>query len=176
MSKSQLRKELSLLTKEQLIDLTLDAYAARREVKDFYDFFLKPDAQALQDKYLKIIEREIFRSKYQRMKCRVSVVKKALKDFASFDPGTEWVVETKVKSLLYLLQAVGAWYYTETIARFASALLTDIIITADRAAILNRFLPILITKIDSLRGADYIKHQLREILDNANQLANPLKQ
>jgi len=51
MSKSRLRKELSLLTKEQLIDLTLDAYAARREVKEFYDFFLKPDAQALQDKF-----------------------------------------------------------------------------------------------------------------------------
>lgn len=174
MSKSQLRKELSLLSKEQLIDLTLDAYSARREVKEFYDFFLKPDPQKLQDKYLKIIEREISRSKYPRMKCRVSVVKKALKNFASFDPGAEWVVETKVKSLLILLQAVSAMYYTETIARFASALLTDIIVTADRATILNRFLPILIEKIDSLRGADYIKHNLREILDNANQLTNPL--
>lgn len=174
MSKIQLRKELNLLSKEQLIDLTLDAYAARREVKEYFDFFLHPDAQKLQDKYMKVIEREIARTKYQRMKCRVSVLKKALKDFASFDPGAEWVTETQVKTLLLLIRACGACYYTETIANYAVRLLTDIIVTADRTAILDRQMPILTESIDFLRGADYLKHQLQDTIHNASEFITPL--
>lgn len=174
MSKAQLRKELDLLSKEQLIDLTLDAYTARREVKEYFDFFLHPDARKLQDKYMKAIEREISRTKYQRMKCRVSVLKKALKDFASFDPGAEWVTETMVNTLLLLIKACGAYYYTETIANYAVKLLTDIIVTADRAAILDRHLPILAERIESLRGADYLKHLLRDTINNASEFITPL--
>lgn len=174
MSKAQLRKELNLLTKEQLIDLTLDAYSARREVKEYFDFFLNPDAKKLQEKHLKVIEREIYRTKYQRMKCRVSVLKNALKDFASFDPGAEWVVGTMVSTFLLLIRACGAYYYTETISRYAVKLLTDIIVTADRAAILDRHLPLLTKHIDALRGADYLKHQLQDILQHASEFINPL--
>lgn len=175
MSKAQLRKELQLLTKEQLIDLTLDAYSARREVKEYFDFFLDPDAGKLQEKTFNAAIKEIHRTKYQRMKCRVSVLKKLIKDFASFDPGTDWVVGTQVSVFIELIRACGAYYYTDTIANYAVKLLTEIIVTADRAAILDRFLPLLTEKVSSLRGADFLKQQLQEVLDNAASLTTPLQ-
>lgn len=176
MSKAQLRKELMLLSKEQLIDLTLDAYAARREVKEYFDFFLNPDVMKLQEKYLDVAFKEISRSKHRYMKCRVSVLTKAMKDFASFDPGIEWVIGTRISVFLQLIKVCGVLYYTETIARYAVRLLTDIIIQTDRAAMLDRFMPILIKNVDSLRGADYLKNQLQEVLANASSLTNPLNQ
>ncbi|MDE6322464.1 MAG: hypothetical protein K2L93_09230, partial [Muribaculaceae bacterium] len=118
--------------------------------------------------------KEINRTKYNRMKCRVSVLTKAMKDFASFDPGTEWVIATRISVFLQLIKACGDFYYTETIARYAVRLLTDIIIQADRAATLGKFLPLLVKSIDSLRGADYLKQQLQEVLENASSLTNPI--
>lgn len=176
MSKTQLRKELMLLSKEQLIDLTLDAYSARREVKEYFDFFLNPDAKKLQEKYLDLAFKEISRNKHRRMKCRVSVLTKAMKDFASFDPGIEWIIGTRISVFLQLIKACGEFYYTETIARYAVKFLTDIIIQTDRAAILDRYMPMLIKNVDSLRGADYLKKQLQEVLENASSLTNPLNQ
>lgn len=165
-----------LLSKEQLIDLTLDAYAARREVKEYFDFFIKPDAKKLQEKYLDAAYKEINRTKHRRMRCRVSVLTKGMKDFASFDPGIEWVTGTRISIFLQLIQACGTYYYTETIARYAVKLLTDIIVQTDRAALLDQYMPLLIKNIDSLRGADYLKKQLQEVLASASSLTNTLNQ
>ena len=45
MSKTSLKKELSGYTKEQLIEVVLDLYAARKDVKDYFDFFLDPNSK-----------------------------------------------------------------------------------------------------------------------------------
>jgi len=42
MSKAKLKKELSSLTKEQLVEQILDLYDKNKAVKEFYDFYLNP--------------------------------------------------------------------------------------------------------------------------------------
>ena len=44
MGKAQLKKEIQTLSREQLEHLVLEAYEARKEIKQYFDFFIDPDA------------------------------------------------------------------------------------------------------------------------------------
>ena len=43
MSKLRLTKEIKQLERHQLEQMILDAYAARKGIKEYFDFFLNPD-------------------------------------------------------------------------------------------------------------------------------------
>ena len=51
MSKTTLKRELVNMDKEQLIELILEVYAARKDAKEYFEFFLNPDVGKLLDKY-----------------------------------------------------------------------------------------------------------------------------
>ena len=70
MGKLQLKKELALMSHEEIVQIVMDAYAARREVKEYFDFFLNPDIDKLRDKTLARIDREITRGKHGRSTAR----------------------------------------------------------------------------------------------------------
>ena len=42
MGKAQLKKEIQALSREELEHLVLEAYEARKEIKQYFDFFLDP--------------------------------------------------------------------------------------------------------------------------------------
>lgn len=86
MSKTALRKELAGFSREQLVELVLDLYDARKEVKEYFNFFLNPDSAKLFEKYRKMIDKEFSRSKWGYCKARISVIRKLLKEFESFSP------------------------------------------------------------------------------------------
>ena len=46
MSKAKLKKHLLSLTKEQITDIVLELYDARKEAKDYPEFYLAPDCNA----------------------------------------------------------------------------------------------------------------------------------
>lgn len=60
MSKAALRKELVKMSQEQLVTLILDLYSARPQAKEYFEFFLNPDEKELYDKYVKIVEKEVY--------------------------------------------------------------------------------------------------------------------
>lgn len=95
MSKTSLKKELAGYSKEQLIEVVLDLYESRKEVKEYFNFFLNPDSKKLFEKYQKAVYKEFARSKWGRSKARISVIKKLIKEFESFHPDTEY------KDMLY---------------------------------------------------------------------------
>ena len=80
MSKAQLKKNLMALTKEQVIDVVLELYDARKEAKEYLDFYLNPNDDAKLEEYKKIIYNEFF-PKRGEPKCRFSVCRKAISDF-----------------------------------------------------------------------------------------------
>ena len=61
MSKLKLKKELSSLSKDEIIEVVARAYSARKEFRDYFEFFLNPDADKLYEKYRDAILREIGR-------------------------------------------------------------------------------------------------------------------
>ena len=46
MSKAKLKKHLQMLTKEQVIEVMLELYDARKEAKEYLEFYLAPDSNA----------------------------------------------------------------------------------------------------------------------------------
>ena len=58
MSKAQLKKHLIKLTKEQVVDVVLELYDARKEAKEYLDFYINPTDDAKLEEYKKIIYNE----------------------------------------------------------------------------------------------------------------------
>ena len=46
MSKAKLKKYLQTLSKEQVIEVMIELYDARKEVKEYLEFYLAPDSNA----------------------------------------------------------------------------------------------------------------------------------
>ena len=55
MSKAKLKKYLQTLSKEQVIEVMLELYDARKEAKDYLEFYLTPDSKAELEKCKKAI-------------------------------------------------------------------------------------------------------------------------
>lgn len=92
MSRTALKKELTRMTREQLEQIILDAYDASKETKAYFEFFLNPDVARLRDRLLDVVCRELRRQKWSYCKARVTVLKKAVRDFASYKPGPQEVI------------------------------------------------------------------------------------
>ena len=102
MSKTALKKELQTMTQEQLVQTILDAYSARAEIKEYFEFFLNPDAEALFEKFRTAAVRELDRVKRGvYSKARISVLRKQIKLFDSFQPGAEWSVRFRLFIVAY---------------------------------------------------------------------------
>lgn len=68
----------------------MDAYGSSDKAKEYFEFFLAPDADVLLEKKVDIIAKEINRSKWGRSRARISAIRKELKDFAAFNVGVEY--------------------------------------------------------------------------------------
>ncbi len=110
MSKAKLRKELEDFSREQLVEVILAAYDSSPKAKEYFEFFLNPDANQLMDKVLEGMIKEVNRTKWGVCKARISVLRKAVKEFAAFGVGPE-----KHAELLYLAfrLILGQAYYYE---------------------------------------------------------------
>lgn len=99
MTKSQLKKELQCLTKEQLVEQILDLYDKNKAVKEFYDFYPNPkNEKELVEKYKKIIRKEFNVEYPERSSEKFSVAKRAISDFRSLQPSPEAIADV----MLYL--------------------------------------------------------------------------
>lgn len=95
MSKTTLKKLLLELDKDQLMQVILDLYNARKEAREYLEYFVDPDENAMFEKYRGIIIKEFFPVK-GRAKGRTSVCKKAIKDFSLLHPSPRLVGELKM--------------------------------------------------------------------------------
>ena len=81
------------MDREQLVQLLLDLYSARKEAKEYFDFFVDPDVDKLYEKYRSEIEKEMVRGKYGRSTARISRIKKSIKEFESFGVEKQSVID-----------------------------------------------------------------------------------
>ncbi|MDE6120597.1 MAG: hypothetical protein K2F63_02285 [Muribaculaceae bacterium] len=131
MSKISLKKELDKLDREQLVELILDAYSSSKETKDYFDFFLNPDADALVEKYVNIISKEINRSKRGYSKARITYIRNALKRFEGFGTGPDYVGRIIYYTIRMLVGQERYIRYTPTLTKGMYKLVADYIKYAD---------------------------------------------
>lgn len=137
MSKTQLKKELSTMDREQIIQVVLDAYSARKETRDYFEFFLNPDVDKLYDKTLAAIDKELMRGKHGRNTSRITVIRRAIKEFSAYDPGAEYVLRLMLDTLNHILIREKYVYYKETFEKGVHKLIDDIMAYADAHALVD---------------------------------------
>lgn len=117
MSKRDLKKELNVLSKEEIINVVLELYDARKEAKEWLEFFINPNEDIEVEKYKKLIRNE-FSPDRGEAKYRFSVCKKAISDFKKLKPSPDkladlmlFYIETGVQTTI---QYGDMWeqYYT----------------------------------------------------------------
>lgn len=89
MSKFSLKKYLQSLTKEQIVEVMLDAYDNSKAVQEYFDFYLQPNEKEKIKKYKAIIEKEFGVKNPMKAGLKFSVAKKAISEFASLNPSPE---------------------------------------------------------------------------------------
>jgi hypothetical protein len=125
MSKVALKKELESLSKEQLVNIILRTYSARKEFKEYYEFFLDPNIEKLTEKYQKEIIKESNRTKWGYSKLRVSKVRNMLKEYISFDPGAEYVLDLIFWTIRRLMVIFSFYRSTDTQLNAIAKLLAE---------------------------------------------------
>ncbi len=100
MSKTALKKELSKLSKEQLIEHILDLYDKNTSVKEFYKFYINPaDEKKLAEKYKKLIRKEFNVENPMRSTEKFSVAKRAISDFKNLQPSPEYLADVMLEAV-----------------------------------------------------------------------------
>lgn len=85
MSKSQLKKYLGELKKEELEEQVLDLYQRFKPVKVFYDFVFNPKEEKLLQKAKLKISKEYFPNTKRKAKTRRSIAQKEVKHFKQLE-------------------------------------------------------------------------------------------
>lgn len=106
MSKSQVKKLLAGMSKEEVINTVMELYDARKEARDYLDYYLNPNESNELEKFKKIVLKEFDDDISRDPQCRFSVCRKALSDFKKLAPSTETLAEAMV-------------YYVERVCEFS---------------------------------------------------------
>ena len=86
MSKAKLKKHLQTLTKEQVIEVMLELYDARKEAKEYLEFYLTPNSNAELEKCKKAIRQEFFPTRGFSEKPSFAKCRKVISDFQKLKP------------------------------------------------------------------------------------------
>lgn len=87
MSKSRLKKHLSSLTVDQIVEVVMGLYDARKEAKEYLEFYLNPDSEGMMEK-ARVKIRGYFMSRAGRPLRRPKFAKsaKVIADYLSLSP------------------------------------------------------------------------------------------
>jgi len=163
MSKSTLRKELVKMTHEQLVQIVLDAYDARKETKEYFEFFLNPDIDKIIEQHKRLIVKELNRTKWGASKARVSIIRRAVKDFESLNPGTDAVMDMYFLTLQYLCIAERHINFTPVQENYISTLSKQIVKYADSHEIMAQTMP----RLQNIIGNNMFTHRIRHLIQSS---------
>lgn len=89
MSKSTIKKLLQSMTKENIIEMVLELYSARKEAKEYLEFYASPDEKGKLEEYKSIIREEFYPKKRREPQTRFSICRKAVADFKKLKPSAD---------------------------------------------------------------------------------------
>ncbi len=106
MSKAKLKKALAALDKDELVTMVTELYDARKEAKEYLEYWLDPDAGKELERVEKLVERQFFTPQgISRRTPSMPALNKLLKDFMSicFEP------ERIAELMLYIADRLADW-------------------------------------------------------------------
>lgn len=127
MSKVALKKYLNTLQKGEIIEMVLDLYDARKEAKEYLEYYLNPNEKEKLKEYKTIILNEFFPKRGDR-KCRFSVCRKAIADFRKLYPAPENLADLMLYLVENACEAADLWgdlwesFYDSTESNFEATM------------------------------------------------------
>ena len=88
---TKVKTELRKFDKEKLVDLIAELYRKHKPVKDFFDFYVQPDEQALFQKYKDKVEEAFFPKRGFQFKLKDA--RHAISEFKKYEPSTILVAD-----------------------------------------------------------------------------------
>ena len=128
MSKLQVKKLLSSMGKEEVINVVMELYDARKEARDYLDYFANPNEKSELEKFKKNVLKEFDNDGIRMPQCRFSVCRKALSDFKKLSPSAETLAEAmvfyveRVYEFSFCNGDLWEQYYDSAISNFGSTL------------------------------------------------------
>lgn len=155
------------MSREQLLDIILNVYDARKEAREYFEFFLNPDSDALLEKYCAMIQKEVMWAKRgNRAKFRISVIKGLIKNFQSFDSGPEYVLRLISFAFMQVMRYSRILYYSNTQDNAAVKLACAMLDYADKHLMFDRAVKdIELVLSDERNSSTYLNRIVREALD-----------
>lgn len=118
---------MASLNKEEMIEIILEMYDNRKEVKEYLNYYLEPNEIEQFEKYKKIIKDEYY-PKRGEPKIRLAVCKKAISEFSKLHPSPELEAELMICLVVYGSQFTNEYgdmwdqYYTGMATNYERAL------------------------------------------------------
>ncbi len=167
MSKTQLKKEIKSLPREQLEQMIIEAYDARKEIKIYFDFFLNPDVEKLIDRYNIEVTKEFNRNKRGYSKARITNLRRLYKEFKAFHAGFDKEIELLMHIIIIALRSERVFNFSETMMRGIGSLLKELVLLSDANLVADKVISDLTTLLDdNATGTRYFRRYLREQLES----------
>lgn len=96
MSKSSVKRLLASMEKGEIIAMVMEMYDARKEAKDYLEYYTAPNEDSKLEEYKRIITEEFYPLKNRDPKTRFSVCRKAVSDFKKLKPSEEALADLMV--------------------------------------------------------------------------------
>lgn len=103
MSKATIKKLLRSMSKEQIIEMVIEMYDARKEAKDYLEYYASPDENSKLEEYKDIIREEFYPERRREPKTRFSVCRKAVADFKKLKPSADALAELMLSYMEYAI-------------------------------------------------------------------------
>lgn len=106
MSKAKLKKVLQSMTAEELSTVVMELYEARKEAKEYLEYWLEPDSGKELEKFCKLVDRQFFTSAgVNRRSPSLPEINKIVKNFMTLCYESEKVAEL----LLFIPERMADW-------------------------------------------------------------------
>ncbi len=155
------------MSAEQISELVLELYEARPEAREYLDFYIKPDINAKLQKAQSAIRKEINRSSRGRSKMRSTRLRRLIKDIASLNPGDEPVCDVMTFTITEVCALDSDIYIKETTRRALVKLLTETVMAADAAGMLDVYLPRIRSAVEGMSSSFFHRNELKSQLCEA---------
>lgn len=119
MSKRELKKYISDLTKEQLEEQIIDLYKRFKDVKEYYDFAFNPKEDKLVEECKFKISKEYFPVNSRKAKMRRSVAQKYIRQFKTLGVDS-WIIADIMLFNIEIAQTYSSEHYIKQEAFYLS--------------------------------------------------------
>ena len=104
--------------------MVLDLYSARKEAKEYLEFYAEPDEKGKLEEYKAIIQEEFYPKRRREPQTRFSVCRKAVADFKKLKPSADALAELMVSYMEWATKFIydygDMWeqYYDSVVGNF----------------------------------------------------------